>query len=62
MPITTGHIESRGYDPICPLRKVHCIVSSTNIWANIQQFESPVLLDWNLKNTSAWKPFFSSDK
>lgn len=62
MPAEAGHIESRGFDPICPLRKIHCIVSNNNIWANVQKFESPVLLDWNLKNASCWKPFFSSDK
>lgn len=62
MPSSQGYIESRGFDPICPLRKIHCIVSNNNIWANVQPYDSPVLLDWNLYNAKAWKPLFSSDK
>lgn len=62
MPSSQGYIESRGFDPICPLRRIHCIVSSTNIWANIQEFDSPVLLNWNIYDAKAWKPLFSSEK
>lgn len=52
----------RSNDPICPLKKIHCVVSSTNIWANIQLFSNPVLLDFDFGNGKAWKPLFASDE
>jgi len=50
----------RSNDPMCPLRKIHCVVSGKNIWQNIQQYSNPVLLDFDLTNTKAWKPLFTS--
>lgn len=44
---------------ICQLKGIGCIIGGDNIWANIQEFEDPTLLTFDLKNTKAWKPFFN---
>ena len=49
-------------DPICPMRKIHGIVSSDNIWVNCQVNENPVLIDFNIDNLKAWKPIFTGKK
>ena len=41
-------------DAKCQLRSVGCVIGPDNIWANIQQFEDPSLLDFNLENTKFW--------
>lgn len=57
-----SHIELRANDPVCPLRAVHCVVSSKNIWANMQQYCSPVLTNWNIGDPKLWKPFLTEKK
>jgi hypothetical protein len=46
-------------DAICQLQSIGCIISSDNIWANIQEHEDPGLLDYNIENTRNWKPFLT---
>lgn len=36
-----------------------CIISSDNVWANVQEYETPVLMNFDLDSTSCWKPFFT---
>ncbi|XP_067678650.1 coiled-coil and C2 domain-containing protein 2A-like [Haliotis asinina] len=45
-------------DNYCPLQSVSCIVNGENIWANIHQYEKPSQLNFNLNDTSTWRPFF----
>jgi hypothetical protein len=44
------------------MRKIHCIISNRNIWANIQKNDSPVLINFNIEDKNAWKPFFATEK
>ena len=48
-------------DPVCPLKHIYCIVSSDNIYANIQTYDFPVLMDYDLTNKKKWKPLFVSE-
>lgn len=57
-----NYLETRINDPVCPLRSIHCIVSSTNVWMNNQSHDSPIMLDFNLGNQDIWKPFFDSSR
>lgn len=49
-------------DELCPLRSIGCVVSQDNIWANIQEYEEPWKLNYNLDNIKEWKPFFVAGK
>ncbi|XP_066919925.1 coiled-coil and C2 domain-containing protein 2A-like [Clytia hemisphaerica] len=42
-----------------PLQTVGCLINHENIWANMQSFEEPSKLNFDLSNTKAWKPFFT---
>lgn len=46
-----------GLDPRCPLKSVGCLVNSQNIWVNIQNEESPSLIDFNVLNEKKWRKF-----
>lgn len=56
-----SHMEVRINDPICPLKHIWSVVGKNNIWANIQKFDFPVLMNFDLTNKSHWKPLFESD-
>lgn len=45
-------------DNYCPVQSVGCLVNQHNIWANIQPYDQPSQLSFDLTNTSLWKPFF----
>ncbi|GMF33814.1 unnamed protein product [Phytophthora fragariaefolia] len=56
-------------DPHCPLRDVSLVVSSKNVFANIQPLTSTLgvsvgnshELDWDIeRNTKCWQPFFTT--
>lgn len=44
-------------DPICTMRKIWCVISQKNVYANIQKEESPAQIRYNLDNIKDWKPF-----
>lgn len=46
-------------DAICQLRSIGCVIDDTNIWANVQEYDDPGLLDYNLENGKCWKKFFT---
>lgn len=56
-----SHMEVRLNDPICPLKRVWFIVGKSNVWANIQKFDFPVLMNFELTDKSNWKPLFESE-
>jgi len=41
------------------MKKVWCVVGQENVWANIQEFESPSLLDFDFDNTKLWDKFLT---
>ena len=53
-------LNKRMNDAICQLKSVSCVISNDNIWANIQANDDPVLITFDLNDTSAWKPFFNA--
>ncbi|XP_072192198.1 coiled-coil and C2 domain-containing protein 2A isoform X2 [Excalfactoria chinensis] len=49
----------RHYDTFCPLQSVYCLISCDNIWFNIQQWNSPARISFDISKPKLWKPFFS---
>ncbi|KAJ7402747.1 Coiled-coil and C2 domain-containing protein 2A [Pitangus sulphuratus] len=47
------------YDTFCPLQNVYCLISSDNIWFNIQEYDSPVRINFDISKPKHWKSFFS---
>jgi len=47
-------------DPACPLTSVGCVFDDQNVWANIQPFEKPDELSWDLDDPKCWRPFFGA--
>ncbi|XP_062991571.1 coiled-coil and C2 domain-containing protein 2A isoform X2 [Elgaria multicarinata webbii] len=47
------------YDAFCPLQSVGCLISSDNVWFNIQQYDSPLRINFDVSKPKFWKPFFS---
>lgn len=46
----------------CPLRKIYILVSSTNVYGNMQKFEEPWKIEYDVDNTKQWLRLFSTDK
>lgn len=45
---TKFHLEiGRLNDPICPLKHIFSVVDEENIFANIQKYDFPVLIDFD---------------
>ena len=57
-----SHMQVRWEDPICPMTQIHCIVSSENVWCNIQKVDYPIMMDFDFSSSKKWKKFFSTDK
>jgi len=55
------NMKVRTIDPICPMKHIWFIVGKNNIWANIQKYDFPVLMDFDLSVTKNWKPLFESE-
>nr|XP_032629834.1 coiled-coil and C2 domain-containing protein 2A isoform X3 [Chelonoidis abingdonii] len=47
------------FDTFCPLQSVGCLISFDNIWFNIQQYDSPVRINFDISKPKFWKSFFS---
>ncbi|XP_062838246.1 coiled-coil and C2 domain-containing protein 2A isoform X3 [Anolis carolinensis] len=47
------------YDAFCPLQSVGCLISCDNVWFNIQQYNSPPRISFDVTKSKHWKPFFS---
>ena len=43
----------------CQLKSIGWIIGEENIWANVQKITDPSLCEFDLKNTSHWRPFFN---
>jgi len=48
-------------DKLCPLKQVIMLFNNQNLWVNIQDEVNPGLMEWDLKDTDAWLPFFNED-
>mmetsp|Transcript_38726 Transcript_38726/g.28612 ORF Transcript_38726/g.28612 Transcript_38726/m.28612 type:complete len:104 (+) Transcript_38726:616-927(+) len=46
-------------DPTCQMKQLGCVVGQDNIWANIQEFDDPALLDFNLDEKKKWQALFN---
>ncbi|XP_030305558.1 coiled-coil and C2 domain-containing protein 2A [Calypte anna] len=47
------------YDTFCPLQNVYCLISSDNIWFNMQEHDSPARISFDINKPKFWKSFFS---
>ncbi|XP_063165692.1 coiled-coil and C2 domain-containing protein 2A isoform X1 [Candoia aspera] len=53
-----GHFYGQ-YDAFCPLKSVSCLISGDNVWFNIQRYDSPLRINFDVSKPKLWKPFFS---
>ncbi|XP_012579493.1 PREDICTED: coiled-coil and C2 domain-containing protein 2A [Condylura cristata] len=54
----SGHCYGQ-YDTFCPLKSVGCLIGPDNIWFNIQRYDSPLRISFDVAKPKFWKPFFS---
>ncbi|KAM6346296.1 coiled-coil and C2 domain-containing protein 2A isoform 2-T2 [Podargus strigoides] len=47
------------YDTFCPLQNVCCLISCDNIWFNMQEYDSPARINFDISKPKLWKSFFS---
>ncbi|XP_043825575.1 coiled-coil and C2 domain-containing protein 2A [Dromiciops gliroides] len=47
------------FDTFCPLKSVGCLISPDNIWFNIQRYDSPMRINFDITKPKLWKSFFS---
>ncbi len=47
------------HDPTCPLKEIGCVISSNNVYVNLQLSGDPSTALFNFENTSYWLPFLS---
>lgn len=52
-----GHTYS-AVDPSCPLQEIYCLVTSYNLWANIQTESTIANTFFDVLNPRNWRPFF----
>nr|XP_020027226.1 coiled-coil and C2 domain-containing protein 2A [Castor canadensis] len=54
----SGHFYGQ-FDTFCPLKSVGCLISPDNIWFNIQSYDSPLRINFDVTKPKLWKSFFS---
>ncbi|XP_076992550.1 coiled-coil and C2 domain-containing protein 2A isoform X2 [Tamandua tetradactyla] len=54
----SGHFYGQ-FDTFCPLKSVSCLIGPDNIWFNIQQYDSPLRMNFDVTKPKLWKSFFS---
>ncbi|XP_075249259.1 coiled-coil and C2 domain-containing protein 2A-like isoform X4 [Convolutriloba macropyga] len=47
-------------DPFCPLLSVGSLIDESNVYANVQAFDEPYRVDFNISDEKKWRPFFGS--
>ncbi|KAM7113724.1 coiled-coil and C2 domain-containing protein 2A isoform 4-T6 [Ciconia maguari] len=55
---STGYFYGQ-YDTFCPLQNVYCLITCDNIWFNMQEYDSPVRINFDVSKPKLWKSFFS---
>lgn len=48
----------RIYDAKCMLKSVGCVITDSNIYANLQKYDDPSMIDFDLSKPKLWKPLF----
>ncbi|XP_066136174.1 coiled-coil and C2 domain-containing protein 2A isoform X3 [Saccopteryx bilineata] len=54
----SGHFYGQ-FDTFCPLKSVGCLIGPDNIWFNIQRYDSPLRISFDVTRPKLWKSFFS---
>ncbi|XP_036185045.1 coiled-coil and C2 domain-containing protein 2A isoform X5 [Myotis myotis] len=54
----SGHFYGQ-FDTFCPLKSVGCLIGPDNIWFNIQRYDSPLRVNFDVTKPKLWKSFFS---
>ncbi|XP_054996606.1 coiled-coil and C2 domain-containing protein 2A isoform X2 [Sorex araneus] len=54
----SGHCYGQ-FDTFCPLKSVGCLIGPDNIWFNIQRYDSPLRINFDVTRPKLWKSFFS---
>ncbi|XP_069868393.1 coiled-coil and C2 domain-containing protein 2A isoform X1 [Dipodomys merriami] len=54
----SGHFYGQ-FDTFCPLKSVGCLIGPDNVWFNIQQYDSPLRINFDVTKPKLWRSFFS---
>ncbi|KAM4854722.1 coiled-coil and C2 domain-containing protein 2A isoform 1-T2 [Thomomys bottae] len=54
----SGHFYGQ-FDTFCPLKSVSCLIGPDNVWFNVQQYDSPLRINFDVTKPKLWKSFFS---
>ncbi|XP_054437927.1 coiled-coil and C2 domain-containing protein 2A [Pteronotus mesoamericanus] len=54
----SGHFYGQ-FDTFCPLKSVGCLIGPDNIWFNVQRYDSPLRINFDVTRPKLWKSFFS---
>ncbi|KAM5338395.1 coiled-coil and C2 domain-containing protein 2A isoform 2-T5 [Glossophaga mutica] len=54
----SGHFYAQ-FDTFCPLKSVGCLIGPDNIWFNVQRYDSPLRINFDVTKPKLWKSFFS---
>ncbi|XP_045038678.2 coiled-coil and C2 domain-containing protein 2A isoform X4 [Desmodus rotundus] len=54
----SGHFYGQ-FDTFCPLKSVGCLIGPDNIWFNVQRYDSPLRINFDVTKPKLWKSFFS---
>jgi hypothetical protein len=52
-------LNQKSSDPMCTMKKIWCVVGQENVFANIQEFENPALIDFDFDDKKLWQPFLT---
>ena len=58
----SSFFEVKQTDVLCPLRHIFSVASEHNIYANIQIYDFPIGMDFDLENSKMWKKLFDHNK
>ena len=62
IPIAAGHsMEIRSNDAKCQLKSIGCVIGPDNVWANVQVYDDPALINYDLTNSKLWSPIFNKN-
>lgn len=60
LSVSSGFLmNKRANDAICQLKSIGCVIGRDNVWANVQEFDDPGLMNFNLDLESCWRPFLT---
>jgi len=58
---TDSHLQIRPTDPVSSLTQIHTVISSSNVYVNVQKSDYPILMDFDFSKPKKWRKFFTDE-